>query len=69
MNRIASERALLGINQYELADRLDASKTTVSNWEKGGSINQAALIKMREVFGCDIDWLLGLSNERKTIKD
>lgn len=66
MRNIASERKRLGITQEELADRVDVSKSTVARWEQGVLPPFAdALIAMHELFGCSIDYLLGLTDERK----
>lgn len=65
MNNIASERIRIGITQKELAKKLDRSLTTVSRWEQGRSVPTASeLIGMYELFGCSVDYLLGLSDER-----
>ncbi len=34
-NKIRKRRKELGLKQYELAERLDVSVTTVNNWENG----------------------------------
>ncbi|WP_165247537.1 helix-turn-helix transcriptional regulator [Adlercreutzia sp. ZJ141] len=67
MNRVCSERNNRGWTQAELAERVGVDKSTVVRWEAGGSIPQEKMIKMRGLFGCDIDWLIGVSNERKTV--
>lgn len=66
MNRIKSERAQLGITQYELARMLTVDNTTLCSWEKGKtSPNATQITKMAdEIFGCSTDWLLGLSDTR-----
>lgn len=68
MNRVSSERALKGLTQVELAEALRVDPSTVNRWEGGGSIPEKKLIEMRGLFNCDIDWLLGLSDERQAIK-
>lgn len=64
---IRSERVRLGWTQADLARRLSVDASTVNRWEKGGAVTQDCLIKMRNLFGCTIDWLLGLTDERKPI--
>lgn len=64
MNRIRAERALKGWSQEELADRLDVDASSVIRWEAGGCISQDNIVEMRSLFGCTIDWLLGLCEER-----
>ena len=67
MNTIASERVRMGITQEELAKKVDKSKKTVSNWETGRRSPQATdLEKLSKLFGCSTDYLLGLTEERKT---
>ena len=56
MNRISSERTLLGITQKQFAKEMGVDPATVVRWEK-----------MRPLFHCDLDWLLGASDERKTV--
>ena len=67
MNRVCVERKNLGLTQVELAELVDVDQSTVVRWESGGSITQEKMVKMRSLFGCDIDWLIGVSDERKTI--
>lgn len=67
MNRVKAERSLLGLTQRELAAELGVDKSTVVRWEGGGSIPQEQIIAMRSLFGCDIDWLLGVTEQRRTI--
>lgn len=57
----------MGITQEELAKKVDKSKKTVSNWETGRRSPQATdLEKLSKLFGCSTDYLLGLTEERKT---
>lgn len=67
MNRVSSERCLIGITQADLAERLGVDKSTVVRWEAGGNIPVKKLAQMRLLFKCDLDWLLGLSEQRHTI--
>lgn len=67
MNRVSSERKLKSWTQKDLADRLNVDKSTVVRWEGGGNIPQDKIIAMRGLFSCDIDWLLGVSEERITV--
>lgn len=67
MNRVCVERKNLGLTQVELAELVDVDQSTIVRWESGGSIPQEKMVKMRSLFGCDIDWLIGVSDERKTI--
>lgn len=67
MNRVCAERKNLGLTQAELAKEVDVDQSTVVRWEAGGSIPQEKMVKMRSLFGCDLDWLLGVSDDRKTV--
>lgn len=67
MNRIRAERCNKGWTQADLAKQVDVDASTVVRWESGGSIPDKKLVKMRELFCCDIDWLLGLSHDRRTV--
>lgn len=64
MNRVKAERALKGWSQAELASRLDVDPSSITRWEAGGCISQESIVEMRRLFGCSIDWLLGLCDER-----
>lgn len=69
MNTLASERTRLGIDQSDVAEKLGVSKTTISRWERGESIPTGEyLVKLHELFGCSIDYLLGLTDERKCMR-
>lgn len=64
MNRIRSERALMGLTQKDLADMVGVDASTIVRWESGGSLTQDNIVKMHDIFGCTADWLLGLVDER-----
>lgn len=64
-NNIASERKRMGLKQKELASRIGASTSSVARWERNEvSPPGTALKKMHGLFGCSIDYLLGLTDER-----
>lgn len=67
MNRVCSERNLKGWTQADLAREVGVNESTVVRWEAGGNIPQDKMVKLRSIFGCDLDWLIGLTNERKTV--
>lgn len=61
--RIHSLRTALGWSQVELAQRLQVSKQTVSNWENDNiqpSVDM--LVRIAGVFGVATDYLLGLDD-------
>lgn len=68
MITIASERKRLGITQAQLAEHLGVSTSTVTRWEREllpPSANQ--LKDMHELFDCSIDYLVGISDNRKPL--
>ena len=67
-NNVASERVRMGYTQKELADELEVSESSVYRWEAEGVFpSGTVLIKMHRLFGCSTDYLLGVSDERKTV--
>lgn len=65
MNQIASERVRIGLNQEELATRLNLkSRATVAAYENGGEIPSSKLVMMTQLFHCSADYLLGLTENR-----
>lgn len=57
---IEAERARNGLSKEELACRVGVSVKTYYNWLNGiNPIPSTALIKMADMFGVDIDYLLG----------
>ena len=58
-NIIAEKRKALGLNQIQLAERLNVSNRTISKWENGQSIpRMETLEKIVEVFNVSLDVLL-----------
>ena len=65
--RIESERTRLGLNQIELAKRLNlSSSASISQYESGDRIPSDDIkLKMCELFNCSLDYLMGKSDIRK----
>lgn len=64
-NNIASERVRLGLSQEGLAEKLGVSRDSVKDWESGETaIRSTVLIRMADLFGCSLDYLLARSEER-----
>ncbi|MVM53796.1 helix-turn-helix domain-containing protein [Gordonibacter sp. ResAG-26] len=64
-NNIASERAKLGLTQKEVAEKIGVSEKSVARWERGEIAPQATALKsLHGLFGCTVDYLLGLTEER-----
>ena len=64
--RIESERIRLGLNQIELAKRLNlSSSASISQYENGDRIPSDDIkLKMCELFNCSLDYLMGKSDIR-----
>ena len=58
---IDAERARKGLSNDRLAEELGVARKTLYNWLNNGNIPLTALIKMADMFGCSIDYLLGRS--------
>lgn len=65
MNRIRELREEKKITQIRLSIDLEVSQETISAYEVGKyQPSIKSLIKMREIFGVSIDYILGLTDER-----
>ena len=65
MNRIKKLRKEKKITQIRLSIELEVSQETISAYEKGKYYPSATmLIKLRDIFGVSIDYILGLSDTR-----
>lgn len=57
-DRIKEARESLNLTQAELAQKLDVTKSAISNYETGtSSPKEPVLFKMFEVFNCDANFL------------
>ncbi len=57
---IEAERIRSGYSQEELIVKLDyKERKSYYNWLSSGNIPTTVLIKMADIFGCSIDYLLG----------
>ncbi len=67
MNRICLLRKEAGLNQEELAARLGVTKSVISKYENGGiQLQEDTLRQLSIIFGgVSIDFILGLSDDRK----
>ena len=65
IDRMKAEYERLGLCQKTFADALHVSKQVVSLWELGRqNPSVPVLIDMAKLFGCSVDYLLGLTDER-----
>lgn len=64
--RIELERTRLGINQIELAKRMNlSSSASISQYESGERTPSDDIkLKMAELFNCSLDYLMGKSDIR-----
>lgn len=62
------ERVKLRMSLEELADKIGVERRSIYTWQKNGKIPATILIKMADLFGCSIDYLLGRTeNCRKNV--
>ena len=67
-NSIEDERARNGMSKEELATQIGISVKTYYNWLNGvNPIPSTALIKMSDIFGVTIDYLLNRDEQRKAV--
>ena len=65
---IASERVKMGLSQERLGNRLGVSRDVVKSWETGTSVPRAdVIIKLADLFGCTVDYLLARTEQRTGI--
>lgn len=50
------------INQNQLAEKLNVTKSTISGWMKADSIQSSYIVALSKLFDVTSDYLLGLSN-------
>ena len=64
-NNIASERKRLGMSQEKFAEELGTTRSSIKQYEAGStSINSSMLLKMADLCGCSIDYLMGRCDDR-----
>ena len=56
---INAEMARNGMNRGALAEKMGVSRKTVYNWLTLGKIPMNVMIKLSELFGCSVDYLIG----------
>lgn len=65
MRNIASERVRICLTQDGLAEHLGTTRETVNRWETGANLPAiSSLLKMADLFGCSVDYLLGRTDVR-----
>ena len=67
MNRIKDLRKAMGWTQSQLGKKINASKSTVSEYEsERHQMTPALICALCDIFGCTADYLLGRSDVRRT---
>ena len=65
-NCIDAERARNGMTIEAFTKAIDVSEKTYRNWRaEQKPISSAVLIKIATLFGCSVDYLLGLSDKMR----
>ncbi len=65
--KITEQRKKLGLTQQQLADGLGVTRQAVSRWESDLAFPETdTLLKMSEMFGCTVDYLLKYNAEEKS---
>lgn len=66
-SRITSERERLGLTQAELASKVNVSQKSISKYERSERRpTYETLMKMADLFGVSVDYLLGKSNDKNS---
>lgn len=66
MTNIKSERVRMGLTQKSLAERLEVDERTVGNWEAEATpVPSTKAVEMSDIFGCSVDYLFGLTDNRR----
>ncbi len=69
-NRIAKMRKEFGLNQTQLAQKLNTTQANISSWEHGKwQPDNETLVKLSIIFHCTIDYLLCKSDEYMNQKE
>ncbi len=58
-NNINVELAKRNMPVGEFIQKIGVSRSTYYAWQRSGNIPATKLIKMAELFGCSVDYLLG----------
>ncbi len=64
MNNIEAERGRLQLTKEGMAKKLGISSKTYLSYTRGKAIPSTILINMSKIFGCSVDYLLGLDDKK-----
>ena len=66
--RLASLRSEKGLTGKQLGELVGANKSIVAQWESGRNYpNNEKLIKLADIFGVTIDYLMGRTDSKQSI--
>ena len=69
MNRLKQLRIKKNIKQQDLAQALNVTKQSVSNWENGKRLpNIEILIQLADYYNCSLDFLVGRELKEDNLK-
>lgn len=68
LNNIEAERARNELTIEQLCKKLGITSKTYYHYRMGQAIPSNVLIKLSDIFGCSIDYLLGLTSSPTAIK-
>ena len=65
-NNLASERKRAGLTRQEVAECIGRSADVIGKWERGETSPLIVPdgIRLADLYGCSIDYLAGISDER-----
>ena len=64
LNNIEAERGRMRLTKEAISKKLDITTKTYNGYINGTPIPHPMLIRMSNLFGCRIDYLLGLTEAR-----
>ena len=64
MVNIEAERARLQLTKEQLSEMLGITSTTYLKYVRGANIPSETLLKMRSIFNCSVDYLLGITTNK-----
>lgn len=67
--RLKNERILQNLTQEDMANKLGITRQAYGNYEAGKrDVDSQTLVKLSSILNISVDYLLGLSNLKKSIK-
>ncbi len=65
-NNLVSERKRAGLSRKEVGEKIHRSEDVIGKWERGQSSPLLPdAIALAKLYGCSIDYLAGLTDERR----